>query len=200
MVSKNQTRFNQSIFVNGDIEVSGNINAPFGNIFVGGGVTDSITKCNATFVTGPGNESRTLQNIEFIDKFEVGQKIRIYGAGDLSSLNLINSITTSLTASITPPNIVEASSTFYYKIAEFNLRTGEISPASAQTVVTVEFGLDKFGVDQFITLTFDNIPSDVGILLYRKINSGGSWRLVSVLGPKDLETNTYIDYYLFGLS
>ncbi len=197
MVSKNQTRFNQSIFVNGDIELSGDVYAPFGNIFVGGGVIDSITNCSATFVLSPGNESRTLQNVEFIDKFEVGQKIRIYGASDLADVNLISSITTSLTVSVTPPNLLEAPNTFYYKIAEFNLRTGEISPASAQSSVLVEFGLDKFGVDQFITLTLDNIPDDVGILLYRKINTGGTWRLVSVLGPKDLETNSYIDYYLF---
>lgn len=195
MVSKNQTRFNQSIFVNGDIEVSGNINAPFGNIFAGGGVTDSITKCSATFVNGSGNVSITLQNIEFIDKFEVGQKIRIYGASNPSSVNLIPTIRTSLTASITP-NTGTLVSTFYYKIAEFNLKTGEISPSSIDKSVEVKFPLNEFNVDKFITLTFDNMPSDVGILLYRKIDSG-SWRLVSVLGPKDLETNIYIDYYLF---
>ena len=195
MVSKNQTRFNQSIFVNGDIEVSGNINAPFGNIFAGSGVSDSITKCNATFLLSSGNKSRTLQNVEFIDKFEIGQKIRIYGASSLGT-NQIDNITTTLTVSATPPNETVATNIFYYKISEFNLKTGEISPASLEKSVNVQFALDKFGVDQFITLTFGNILIDRGILLYRKINET-QYRLVSVLGPKDLETNIYIDYYLF---
>lgn len=197
MVSQNQTRFNQGIFVNGDVEVSGNIHAPFGNIFVGGGVTDSIIKCNAEFILSIGNESRTLQNIEFIDKFEVGQKIRIYGASDLTNSNMISAITTTLTAVVQPPVISGTTTEFAYKIAEFNLDTGEISPASPITAVSVLFDLDKFGVDQFVTLTFDNTPLDKGILVYRRITALGSWKLVSVLGPKELENNSYLDYYLF---
>lgn len=197
MVSQNQTRFNQGIFVNGDIEVSGDIHAPFGNIFVGGGVTDSIIKCSATFEQSPNNESRTLQNIEFIDKFETGQKIRIYGASDLTSFDLLSSITTTLTAVAQPPVILGSTTTFSYRISEFNLDTGEISPASPIRNVDVLFPLDTFGVDQFVTLNFDNIPVGKGILLYRRITNLGSWRLVSVLGPKDLENSSYLDYYLF---
>jgi hypothetical protein len=197
MVSQNQTRFNQSIFVNGDIEISGNINAPFGNIFVGGAATDSIIKCSAVFEPSLSNQSRTLTNVEFIDKFETGKKIRIYGASDINSDNTIPAITTTLTASVQPPVELGSTNTFYYKIAEFNLNTGEISPASSDTTVTVLFDLDKFGVDQFITLTFEDIPLGKGILLYRRITTLGSWKLVSVLGPKDLENNSYIDYYLF---
>ena len=197
MVSQNQTRFNQSIFVNGDIEVSGNINAPSGNIFVGGGVTDSIIRCSATFEQSPNNESRTLQNIEFIDKFQTGQKIRIYGASDLTNGNMISTITTTLTLAAQPPTIMGTITKFSYRIAEFNLDTGEISPSSPISNVDVLFDLDKFGVDQFVTLSFDNIPVGRGILLYRRITNIGSWRLVSVLGPKDLENNSYLDYYLF---
>jgi hypothetical protein len=197
MVSQNQTRFNQSIFVNGDIELSGNINAPSGSIFLGGGATDSIIKCSAVFEPSLSNQSTTLANVEFIDKFETGQKIRIYGASDATSNTTIPSISTTLTAAVQPPVTTSSTTTFSYRIAEFNLNTGEISPASPIININVLFALNSFGVNQFITLTFSNKPLGKGILLYRRITALGSWKLVSVLGPKDLENNSYIDYYLF---
>lgn len=105
--------------------------------------------------------------------------------------------------------------TFEYRIATFSFITGEISPAISapnlsKTIyisedIASEFGegsdvsvFDLFNAETFIDINFSsNIASDQGLLIYRRVDSADDFRLVYVLGPKEKERGSFIDYYNF---
>lgn len=133
----------------------------------------------------------------------------------------INGFPSNDTGSATPPNGAQAGTgvTFRYQVATFSFGTGEISPAvsdpsrmsrdvyissevydnfGAGTEVTV---YDLFNAENFITLDFSNIPTDQGLLVYRSTGRVGESlsesRLIYVIGPKEKERGSFIDYYNF---
>lgn len=112
-----------------------------------------------------------------------------------------------------------------YKICEWDLETGQVtigSPAKSVYIGVPEYVqnqaiidnytpqqlLDDFGIENFIDLKFTNIPEggNKGLLVYRQILGGfvanttvygvqGQHELIAVLGPKELTTSVWKDYY-----
>lgn len=207
MVSSNdnQTRFNQNVFVDGDIDSTGDITLT-GNLFLGGYISnppvpDSLIKCDATFTNIVNtDESKTLENVEFIDNFYAGQTIRIFGAKDVDSFQEMTNSSTSLSL-FTPTTDLDSESNttnFYYRVADFNLLTGEISQANPNTYsINVKFPIEEFNVSRFVRISFTNKPSeDNAILLYRRVGETGDFRLCNILGSKEY-SSSFVDYYNF---
>jgi hypothetical protein len=194
------TRLSQSLFVEGDINLTGNLEVP-GNLLVGGYMgtppaPDSLMRCEGTFSTVTGSRSKTLADVDNIDRFKVGDRVRIYGAssGDPTLVNNLPSTVTRVSLSTPVPGSTQ---TLYYQIAEFDLRTGNIAPALASQSIGIGFDLDEFNTDQFVKFSFTTpVPANRGLLIYRRISLTGNWRLAHVLGTKDF-AQPFIDYYTF---
>ena len=180
-------------------------------VFFDGSLNDNLIKCNARMVDFVTNQSDQLDLVEFVDQFNNGQKIRIYGA------NVDNSLLQDLDKDFT---IVQVTRNFFnatgttnhtikYKIAEMDMVTGNISTAS--TDVAIGLGskilgdgtedprpiLDQFDDNYNISIRFGGTNPDKSILLYRSVESLGSssgYKLYAVLGPKDIQNNVYVDY------
>lgn len=203
--SDNQTRFNQNVFVDGDIDTTGDITLN-GNLFLGGYISnppvpDGLVKCDARFTDIVNtDESKTLSNVEFIDNFRSGQKIRIFNARSTEiSQDLANSVTTlSLFTPTTDLDDSGDSTNFYYRVADFDLTNGQISQVNPSTYsINVKFPTSEFNVSRFVRISFTNKPSiDKAVLLYRRVGETGDYRLCAVLGPKEYN-QSYIDYYTF---
>jgi hypothetical protein len=162
--------------------------------------------------------AKALQNTVTFNDFSVGDVVRVYGCetGSASDVNRsveasidnstgISSFSTDLSSNVSG-NFV----TFEYRFAYFNLRTGRIGSRSVSdltasftlpgTGVSVQDILDQFNIDYYIKISFSNLLADHGILVYRKHASNNvdtNLKLIAVLGPKDLSTNTFTDYYNF---
>ena len=190
----------------------------YNSTFDQGDVRDSTYGLGVTFidtqVSGGQQQSKTVritgdENSAARQKFSVGQVIRIYG-GQSSFQSPTNSATFSLTVQgFTETESAKKSgttgNTFSYKIAEFNYETGEITPSStAQTrtiYVPVAGGAanvpDQFNTAHFIRLSFASVPADRGIAVFRRIGSSGDYKLTAVLGRKEMDAGSWIDYLSF---
>lgn len=207
MVSSNdnQTRFNQNVFVDGDIDSRGDITLT-GNLFLGGYISnppvpDSLTKCDAIFTDIVNtDESKTLSNVEFVDNFYAGQTIRIFGAKDVNSFQEMTNSSTSISLFTPTTDLDNEGDTtkFYYRVADFDLISGEISQVNPNTYsVDVKFPIEEFNASRFVRISFSNKPSEnKAILLYRRVGETGDFRLCNVLGPKEY-SSSFVDYYNF---
>lgn len=203
MANNNQTRLSQDLFVDGDIESTGNMQVN-GDLLVSGFVgqppqNDSITKCSAIFTDLTGSLSKTLENVEFVNNFNSGDKIRIYNASPQGFSQTLDTPNTTIQL-YSPPSTLDdlsSSTSFYYKIADFDLTNGLISQSSGAYSINVLFPIDEFSVERFIKLTFTNTPNENNaILVYRSVGDASNYKLCAVLGPKDYQ-QSYIDYYTF---
>ena len=196
------------------------LNARFGelfnlysNAFDGGTVSDSLVDVLGTFQNiGAGNSSKEIfvSNAQANSaSFKAGQKLRLYGAsGD--NATLITAVPTLALARSTSfketAGAGEYQGTWEYRVAHFNLITGEIGPSCAvQTINFANTGstdqatlYSSFNNDHFISLTIDgnNTPAGTGALVYRKTNSDTNHKLIAVLGSKELGS-VWIDYHTF---
>ncbi len=196
------------------------LNARFGelfnlysNAFDGGTVTDSLVDVPGIFQNiGAGNSSKEIlvsNAVASSASFKAAQKLRLYGASGDNATLIGSPPTTSLERSTSfkaTAGAGEYLGTWEYRVAHFNLITGEIGPSSA--ALSINFANDgsgtqeqlysSFNNDHFIRLTIDgnNTPAGTGALVYRKTNSDTNHKLIAVLGSKELGS-AWIDYHTF---
>ena len=190
----------------------------YNSTFDQGDVRDSVYGLSGIFrdtrVSGGQQQSKTFRidgdaNSTNRAKFSVGQTLRFYGAQDTFE-NPANVATFSLTAqgfteieSNKKSGTVGA--TYSYKIAEFDYESGEITPASSAQTKTIYVPTtggansvsDQFNTSHFIRLSFANVPADNGLAIYRRIGTTGNYKLIAVVGRKEVEAGSWIDYQAF---
>ena len=164
-------------------------------------VTDSIDNVIGTPITAQvGSATNTIQIPALaLAFFKVGQTIRIYGSDEdlsntITAAPSINSATKNGFADVSSGVSVE------YKMAQFDLFTGKISPSTVATTPITNIDFTLFNQSNNIQLSYNRVSTSYGILLYRRIDSG-SYVLIDILGQKELGTNltnmTYRDYGTF---
>jgi hypothetical protein len=154
--------------------------------------------------------SRTINitNTNLRPSFSEGQVLRLYGA---SAGNTAFTVTTGLTVAkfglaYTPVgNVPALNTTISYRVADFNIENGEISAASdiksvqvsVASVGSTEKSLGEyFNSTNFIRLTLSGTSARRGVAVYRQIGNG-SYKLIAVLGTKEVQAGSWIDYYNF---
>ena len=192
----------------------------YNSTFDKGDVRDSLDAQEMTFLTS-GNygqvtegqtQSKTLRvtDTSLNANYAVGQVLRVYGASALYDASAITS-----TFSVTPvgfatsngavktgtPNIIEYS----YKIAEYDIVTGDISAPTA--AISTSIGVpsssgasnvaDAFNSSVFVRLQFASVPVDKGLIIFRRIAGAGDYKLAVVLGRKEIDDSSWIDYQSF---
>ena len=190
----------------------------YNSTFDKGDVRDSLDSEAATFtspqVTDGQSQSKTIRFAQSSyskkDNYAVGQVLRLYGASTLFSSN---AMATTFSVTVTGFATTDGSSKagtggtvkYSYKIAEFDIVTGEISSASA--AITKECGVpptsgastvaDAFNASVFNKLLFSSVPSDKGVAVYRRIGDTGDYKLTAVLGRREMDEAYWIDYQAF---
>ena len=174
----------------------------YSSTFDGGTVTESLQDVTGTFRSIVENQSNVVRvtDVSLADKFSVGQTLRIYRAS--ASSEEISTTPTLNTPVVSGGFTSNASGvTFAYKAAKFNLSTGEIGPCTATKSVDVyNAGNDvvsAFNTTKFVQLSFGGYSASEGIVLYRQIAGVGDFKLIAVLGPKDLQVTPWKDYNTF---
>lgn len=192
----------------------------YNSTFDKGDVRDSLDAQAMTFltsgtygqVTDGQTQSKTLRVTDTALKanFAVGQILRVYGA---SAIHDAGSITSTFAVvptgfATTPesrkggtPTLVEYS----YKIAEFDIVTGDISAPTAAISTSVgvpsssgaSTQADAFNSSVFIKLQFSSVPADKGLAVFRRIGGSGDYKLTVVLGRKEIDAAAWIDYQSF---
>jgi len=185
----------------------------YSDTFDGGGVGDSLMDVSGTFLNPTTSQASTIRVSDpdntIALSFQSGQILRLYGASatdsNISSApttgNLGVTVSTGFTAT-TGTN----SKTFSYKICYYNLKTGEITPASPEVDVNIfnaeqvvfDSSSTAFNTDKFVSLSISgyavgNDPQ--GVLVYRAIAPSVEYKLVAVLGDKELPS--WKDYHTF---
>ena len=181
--------------------------------FDGGSSADSLETTVGTFtLAGDSSTSVTVSDYDLFQNYSDGQTLRVYG-GNIAG-------TTDLTLASTDFQFVGASATgfgsdgsaveFKYRVCLFDFNNGRISdptPETSGTTVNIELNTaqypgvtdpkDLFNTDNFVKLEFSGLTgTDYGVLVYRRVGGTGNYKLIAVLGPKDL-TSDFIDYYNF---
>lgn len=198
----------------------------FSSTFDSGNTSDSLENISGTWqAQAAGTTSsvlrvdpatKALQGEVTYNDFSVGDVVRVYGCETGSASNVNRSVEASIDSSTgissfsteLSTNLSGNSVTFEYRFAYFHLKTGRIGARSTSdltatftlpgTGVSVQDILDQFNIDHYIKISFSNLLTDHGVLVYRKHASvDTNMKLISVLGPKDLSTNTFTDYYNF---
>jgi len=188
---------------------SGNTKSSLMNIT--GEFTSDDTGVSANRIT-ISSSYKPSQNTVTASDFSEDQVLRVYGCDSGAQTTITTNPTFVATGNAFAPdtsgNSLDAIVKFEYRCAYFNLRTGEIGPRntsiSAQQQVDISLPGDKtttdilnqFNSDYYIGLDFIDPDEDYGILVYRRVGqSGTTMKLIAVLGPKDLEGDTWKDYY-----
>ena len=198
----------------------------FNSTFDKGDVRDSLSGESGTFIGTRVSESQTqsrtirVTDTAKIKSFSAGQVLRLYGAStafEATALTSVLSLSTEgfqTAASQTAGNAggVTGFVTLSYKIAEFDVASGEISPAGTAVAKTIKTPTallisggnaidvpttDAFNTDNFIKLNLSSVPSSKGIAVYRQQGETGDWKLIAVLGRKEVDAGEWIDFYTF---
>lgn len=184
----------------------------FSTTFDEGNITDSFSDTKGTFrsVLGSGEEIQSsvirVTDITRVDSYQKGQTLRVFGA----STNLSGKISLPITNfSLSAVNFPTAGTIFdfKYRIAEFDYNTGEISSASSEQIIQIAVPTSlpngttiyqAFNETYFIRLDLSSTSSNRGILVYRNTPRDGSdYKLVYVMGPKEVSSGSWNDYYNF---
>ena len=176
--------------------------------FDDGFIIDSVYGQGGTFrnvVNSQSNRIR-IEDTTLISRFRSGQILRVYGASVDGINQEIGDYTFSLIRTGFSPSGTY-STTFTYKTCLFDLDSGKISPATAEQQVAFAVPvsqqsiynnpLDMFSVDYFIRLTFSSVPAGKGVAVYRKNGQQPDFKLVAVLGTKDISQGSWVDYYTY---
>jgi hypothetical protein len=184
----------------------------YNSSFDQGDVRDSLTGVTAAFVdttvSGGLTQSKTIRSTDLTKRgnFSVNQVLRLFGASTGYEVTA-NSTTPSLavegfqTAATGTATYTKMS----YKVAEFDIESGEIAPATAAQDATIKTPvslganptLESFNSTNFIRLTFTGTPVGKGLAVYRQVANTGDYKLIAVLGRRELDTGAWIDYYNF---
>lgn len=189
----------------------------YSSTFDSGRVFDSLSNVSGEFplVSITNNQSSVIRvadsNNAMFDSFTAGQTIRLYGA------SLGNSpITTSPTlgaiditgTAFGQGSVSQSPVKFSYKASLFDLDTGEVGPMSSNVDINLDLDtsvhgpqiLSAFNEDIFTKVPITGVDvATQGVLLYRQVGNAGDYKLIAVLGPKDLLASNmpYKDYYTF---
>jgi hypothetical protein len=191
----------------------------FTSTFDDGSVRDSLYGVSAevfdTNLDGGDFQGEILKltDADVFESFGPGQTIRIYGADLEDTLIEFTQASLSLSRIGFVPSVASALQEdhqvdFAYRIAEFDLSTGQIAPSGQAYPVTiatppqlidnVDNVYEAFNTDNFVRLNILGVREGNGVLVYRKTPStNDAYRLVAVLGPKDVAQGQWIDYYNF---
>jgi hypothetical protein len=160
---------------------------------------DSVSGLSVSPVTSAGASSNLQIPQDFMSRFFVGQTLKIFGAN------------TSIAALTTPPviqsvaatgfNTVTNPVTFRYRVAQFDMTNGKISPRSNQSSVVSNVDFNEFNISNFVTVRINRSSATYGLLIYRSTDGGSIYNLIDILGPKQLGSATsnlsFIDYGTF---
>jgi hypothetical protein len=203
-----------------DARADARVNQLFGGLFNTynstfdqGDVRDSLNGQAGVFVETRVSEEETqsktirISDINVRSSFSVGQVLRLYGASAASSATtLTTGLTTSVQGFLTAAEGTSGYTKFSYKIVEFDIESGEISPATdparSETIKTPVAldptpTLEAFNTTNFIRLNFSGTPADKGIAVYRQVGNTGDYKLIAVLGRKEVDSGSWIDYHTF---
>jgi len=186
------------------------------NIYSGrlvGSNRDSLEAQAATFpeASVTTNQSKTLRfaSSDSIDNYIEGQVLRIYGASLADAqigIDALTTLTISVTASASGWSTDENSALeeVSYEFALYNTITGEISATLAPRTISVtnadtnEGFRQAFSSSTFLKVSYNNIPANHGVLVYRKIASvESSHKLIAVLGEREVSEGSWKDYNSF---
>lgn len=178
----------------------------YSDTFDGGAVIDSLQDVDGVFQNVNQNlESSVIRvsDTSLAKYFSSGQTLRLFGASDTDSLLTTAPSGWSLQVEGTG-NFQEGSGashvTFSYKLAFFNLTDGKIGPMSAVQSVNIQNGgenpLTAFNSNNFVKFNSLSAGSGQGILVYRRL-AAGDYKLLAVLGPKDITGSVWQDYHTF---
>jgi hypothetical protein len=162
---------------------------------------NSVFKCSASFVSSdvtPDGRFSIIRNVEKISNFRLGNKIRIYGANATVGLTIAtNTVQFNIEkngfANIAPGNGISA----FYRIAQFDVRTGNVSPATAESTANSIVVDSTVDFDENNNVKITNIRGtniNTGLLVYRKLGTAGTWQLIAILGPGAYVGGIYVDY------
>ena len=192
----------------GALSVNGGISVR-GNLLVSGklDVDETFDTSVVAEVTMTAGELTSIASVssEDIEFFKPGQSVIIYGA----SVDQIAQDTSNLTLDLTrigftTPDASGDESTFSYRIAQMDTRNGKISPSSLAETITIEAAEKEFfNNSQNIQLTVSRQSVFHTVLVYRKVDTETNYKLIKVLGPKELGASlsniVWTDYYDFDL-
>jgi len=162
--------------------------------------------------TGEGPDRTTVVP----EDYKPGQVIRVYGC----EVNAVNNISQTPSATMGISNVAgfftdpqqnnnQNTVTFNYILAYFDLVNGRIGSRSeifSTPTFTLQGDADTtdilrgFSIDRFISVPVGTLPQGKGMIIYRNRSvdaSSSNFRLVAVLGPKDLATGVWRDYHTF---
>jgi hypothetical protein len=192
----------------------------YNSTFDQGDVRDSVYGLSVTFpssstqVSGGQQQSKTIRITgdaasSIRAQFSVGQTLRIYGASTTFESTVA---TTSMTLSVqgfteisNDKKVGTIGATYSYKVSEFDYETGEISAASSAQTKTIYVPTtggansvaDQFNTSHFIRVNLGSVPADKGVAVYRRIGTTGDYKLSAVLGRKEIDAGSWIDYQAF---
>ena len=179
----------------------GNLFNSYSNSFDGGEVRESLQDVIGQFqgiVSDQSNIFRiTDKTLE--PNFSPGQLLRIYGASSAANV-IAGSPTVSLNLVTFTSGTGTGYKSFEYKVAYFNLKTGEVgAPSGIVSANVYNEDLDvltAFNTNYFIGLNISGQSGDQGVLVYRQIAGEGDFKLLAILGPKELQSQ-WKDYHTF---
>jgi hypothetical protein len=184
----------------------------YNSSFDQGDVRDSLTGVTAAFVntkvSGGLTQSKTIRSTDLTKRgnFSVNQVLRLFGA---STAYEVTTNSTTLALAVQGFQTAATGTATYtkmsYKVAEFDIESGEIAPATAAQDVSIKTPvslganatLDSFNSTNFIRLTFTGTPVGKGLAVYRQVANTGDYKLIAVIGRRELDTGAWIDYYNF---
>lgn len=184
-------------------------------VFYDGSNNDNLIECAGRLTEFTADQASKINNIEFPAQFNSGQTIRVYGANIDNSFMIDAQKDFSITQ--LTPNLLETTGsvthTLSYRIAEMDLLNGNISSAGLAAEIVVASRVDPISgeidqrpiLDQLddnynIGVRITGVNPNKAVMLYRKVQSPtleGQFRLYAVLGPKDIQEGTYVDYGTF---
>ena len=193
-------------FDTGALSVDGGVSIR-GNLLVSGTIDvneefDTSTQVSATMETGQLTNIATV-TADDMPFFKVGQKVMIYGASETDTVQGTDNLTVAAArVGFSTPNGDGDEITFAYRTAQFNFVTGKVSAATDPVEVDIEQAeLEFFNNSNNIQLTVSRQSVNHGILVYRKVGTETNFKLINVLGPKDLASTlsniSWTDFYTF---
>jgi len=154
-------------------------------------------------LSGTGAGWKTSITVPSTSGFESVGKVWLLGATNKepSNLNTNNLSVSAITKGFSESSDVE----FSYKVSYFSFTTGEYSPSSPSSTVSISSSdLQNFSLTQNIGLTLSRPDASSGILVYRRVGLGVDYKLISVLGPSELGFQTsnisFIDYWTWSVA
>ncbi len=148
-------------------------------------ITDSLDNIPARPFTDQADTATDVLIIPptYMEYFKVGQNVRVYGGNeDLDNLTDIPSVNNVIKNGFSG---LSSGISITYKIAQFDLFTGKVSPCTAETTPVTNINFELFNQSNNVQISYNRVSTNYGILLYRRIDNG-DYNLIDILGQKEL--------------